>query len=123
MPVLNGDRTIGNHTQVFSELPSAPFHHPISCYPSFRASPNMSEAITDAIGDVSGVLGIVDFFLSSLKGIADGTPEGAVVQIKAGLGDDTSWSLGGDIDAVYAFDSNNNYLRRGEGCGMDDGGY
>ncbi|KAI5247358.1 hypothetical protein E4T42_06012 [Aureobasidium subglaciale] len=76
-------------------------------------------AALDAIGLISGGLGIIQFFLDN---VPSSTPQGASVQIKAGLGDDTSDNLGGGIDNVYAFDYNNNYLGVSSGCSMGDGG-
>lgn len=73
----------------------------------------------DAIGVVSGALGIVQFFMDNLP---TKDPEGATIQIKAGLGDDNSDGLGGGIDAMYAFDYNNDYLGESDGCSMDAGG-
>lgn len=46
--------------------------------------------VLDAIGLISGGLGIIQFFLDNLPA---NDPAGASVQIKAGLGDDTSSNL------------------------------
>lgn len=47
-------------------------------------------SVVDTIGVVSGIFTIVGFFQSNFPG---STPEGAKVQIKAGLGDDESSEL------------------------------
>jgi len=46
--------------------------------------------VLDAIGLISGGLGIIQFFLDNLPA---NDPAGASVQIKAGLGDDSSSNL------------------------------
>lgn len=87
---------------------------------------NMAAAVIDAIGVVSGGLGIISFFQGNLPG--EKPPQGAIIKIKAGNpGDEdvdevsmnatenplSSWSnvlKGGDIAATYAWDINNNYL-------------
>jgi hypothetical protein len=49
-----------------------------------------ANAVIESIGVISGVLGVVSFFQSNLPAIH---PAGATVQVKAGLGDDTSTDL------------------------------
>ncbi|KAK5173155.1 uncharacterized protein LTR77_003277 [Saxophila tyrrhenica] len=74
----------------------------------------------DAIGLLSGGLTIAAFLQSNLP---SNSPAGASVQVKAGLGDDSSSNLKGTIDHVYAFDYNNNYLGQSGSCGIgSDGG-
>lgn len=46
--------------------------------------------ILETIGLISGGLGIVQFFLDN---VPTSSPQGASIQIKAGLGDDTSDNL------------------------------
>ncbi|KAK5122729.1 hypothetical protein LTR85_003644 [Meristemomyces frigidus] len=79
----------------------------------------MSAAL-DAIGLISGVLGIVSFFQT---GFPTSTPEGTTVQIKAGLGDSSSSGMGGKISAVYAFDDQNDYLGNSGSAKMGAGDY
>lgn len=90
----------------------------------------------DAIGIVSGVLGIVGFLQDQIP--EKPTAEGAAIRIKAGSGgvDDqdsvsTTQSLtqvtnnntqGGEVSAAYAWDMDNSYLGRGDGGSMKQGG-
>ncbi|EHK18047.1 uncharacterized protein TRIVIDRAFT_67261 [Trichoderma virens Gv29-8] len=67
----------------------------------------------DAIGLVSGILGIVDFFQSNFK---PGEVKGNLIRIKAGLaqGDDEV-DIEGNIAAVYAWDQSHNYMGKSNG--------
>jgi len=73
----------------------------------------------NTIGFVADVLGIVGFTQSLIPGRE---AMGATVRIKAGLGDDESTSLGGNIAAVYGFDINNDFLGASGGGSLGDGG-
>ncbi|KAB8416321.1 hypothetical protein FH972_024841 [Carpinus fangiana] len=79
----------------------------------------MSAAI-DGIGIISGILGIIGFFQDNIP--SNPAPQGATIQVKAGLGDDSSNSLGGEIAHIYGFDVNNNYLGESGSGSMGDGG-
>lgn len=75
--------------------------------------------MVDAIGLVSGVLGIVSFIQDL---IPDNPVEGANIRIKAGNGGDDDQDSGGKVTASYAWDFANNYLGRGVGGSMEPGG-
>ncbi|PVH76724.1 hypothetical protein DL98DRAFT_640301 [Cadophora sp. DSE1049] len=76
----------------------------------------MAAALIDGIGLISGGLGIIGFIQDNLPG--GELPEGATLRVKVGLekGDDDG-ELKGNLAAVYAWDTNNNYL--GQGAGQD----
>ncbi|KAF2171031.1 hypothetical protein M409DRAFT_19004 [Zasmidium cellare ATCC 36951] len=76
-------------------------------------------SLVDTVGFVSGIFTIVGFFQTNFPGSA---PEGAKVQIKAGLGDDNSSELGGQVQAVYGFDTGNNFIGESGSGSMSDGG-
>jgi hypothetical protein len=81
----------------------------------------MAAAVVDAIGIFGTVLTTIGFFQSNW---ASSEPEGATVNIKAGLaplGSDGD-SLSGDISHVYAFDERNGYGGQSDGCHIDSGG-
>jgi hypothetical protein len=73
----------------------------------------------DAIGIVSGVLGIVGFIQDQ---IPDKPTEGAAIRIKAGSGGTDDEGSGGEVSAAYAWNFDNNYLGRGDGGSMEQGG-
>ncbi|RSL61019.1 hypothetical protein CEP54_006481 [Fusarium duplospermum] len=75
--------------------------------------------MVDAIGLVSGVLGIVSFIQSL---IPENPKEGAIIRIKAGNGGDNDEDSGGEVSAAYAWDFENNYLGRADGDSMELGG-
>ena len=65
-------------------------------------------AAMEAIGLVSGALGIIQFLMDNIPKEAEDS--GTVVSIKVGLGDDNSSGMGGGITSVYGFDVHNDYL-------------
>ncbi|KAF5228856.1 hypothetical protein FAUST_10830 [Fusarium austroamericanum] len=75
--------------------------------------------MVDVIGLVSGVLTIVSFIQSQ---IPDKPKEGAAVRIKAGSGGTDDEGSGGEVSAAYAWNFDNNYLGRGDGGSMEQGG-
>ncbi|KAJ4007426.1 hypothetical protein NW752_007593 [Fusarium irregulare] len=73
----------------------------------------------DAIGIVSGVLGIIGFIQGQ---IPEKPTEGVAIRIKAGSGGTDDQGSGGEVSAAYAWDFDNNYLGRGDGGFMEQGG-
>ncbi|KAF2120366.1 hypothetical protein BDV96DRAFT_610319 [Lophiotrema nucula] len=78
-------------------------------------------AVVDAIGIVGTALTTIGFLQSNW---ATSNPEGATVNIKAGLPeiDHEGDNLGGEINHVYAFDTRNGYSGQSDGCHIDSGG-
>ncbi|CZT24342.1 uncharacterized protein RCC_10065 [Ramularia collo-cygni] len=78
--------------------------------------------VNAAIGLVSGVLTITEFFKSNFVGI---DPKGAKVSIKAGLGlvTDSTDDWGGRISAVHAYNNGNEYLGESDSVRIADGGF
>jgi hypothetical protein len=54
----------------------------------------------DAIGLIAGTLGIIQFGMNNFAGEDTG---GAKVRVHAGLGENSSQSMGGQISQVYGF--------------------
>jgi len=78
-------------------------------------------AFLDAIGLISGVLGIVQFGMDNL---ASSDSSGAVVRVHAGRGENSDQSMGGSIHQIYGFDNYNNLLGASDtDSGVDDGGF
>ncbi|KAK3180621.1 hypothetical protein K4F52_008087 [Lecanicillium sp. MT-2017a] len=74
----------------------------------------------DAIGLVGSVLGIVGFFENLVP--AAPPDRGATVRVKLGLSDDDDGAqIDGTIDAIYAWDINNNYLGQSGGSYIKEG--
>ncbi|KAF2759802.1 hypothetical protein EJ05DRAFT_310028 [Pseudovirgaria hyperparasitica] len=83
----------------------------------------MSWAVAiDAIGTISGALGIVDFLKSNFAG--NSPPSlGASVQIKAGLQcPNNCHDFGGQIVSIQGYDANNAPIGRSTGGHIGDGG-
>ncbi|THW90562.1 hypothetical protein D6D15_04485 [Aureobasidium pullulans] len=81
----------------------------------------MSVGFIDAVGLLSGGLGIVDFFKGLLP--EDQAPQGTTVNIKVGIsriGDDVN-NLGGKISAVYGFNTFNEFIGQADGQKVAEG--
>ncbi|KAF1834468.1 hypothetical protein BDW02DRAFT_579541 [Decorospora gaudefroyi] len=79
--------------------------------------------IVNTIGVVSGVFTIITFFKDGIFG-GPPDPAGATVRIKAGVPEllNEGDSLGGSIDKIYAFGTDNKYLGQSDGCDIGTGG-
>lgn len=73
----------------------------------------------DAIGLISGALGIVQFGLDNFP--TNPPPEGTTISIKAGLAANLT-EAGGGINQAYCYDADNQYLGAADGGGIDEGG-
>ncbi|KAK2616342.1 hypothetical protein QQS21_000776 [Conoideocrella luteorostrata] len=78
----------------------------------------MSFGVVDAIGVVGSVIGVIGFIANR---IPNNPPKGASIRVKAGLPGDNNPGMDGDIAAVYAWDTENNYLGKSKGGHLKEG--
>lgn len=79
-------------------------------------------AFVGALGLVAGALGLVSFGLNNLP--SEPKSGGATIRVHAGLGEDKSQTMGGDIWQVFGYDYYNNFLGQSDlskwcGCCCD----